>query len=172
MNKVVNYCGNCPFFVTQFDDFAIGEPFTYICNLSQFQRKEDYFLTGENDTPEWCPLKKEEVILNFKEFTPERLKEINDVNTEIKELEDYFETKEYYHTDFKNDEYLAADDRLSELCIKRNDLYSNEEIPFYEAELKDELNKNIDEIKKQLLLLEDASIKLQNTYINLGKENL
>lgn len=172
MNKVVNYCGNCPFFVTQFDDFAIGDMFTYTCNLATFQKNQDYFLIGENDTPEWCPLKKEEFTFNFKEFTPERLKEINDVNVEITELENYFETSEYYHIDFKDEQYLAIDYRLSELYIKRNNLYSNEEIPFYETELKDDINKNIDEIKKQLTLLEKASVKLQETYINLGKENL
>lgn len=168
MKKTVNYCGNCPFFTTQFDDFAIGDMFTYICNLAQFQKNDEYFLTGENEVPEWCPLKKEECTFQFNSFSPQRLKEIEDTIEEIRELEDWFETKEYYHTDFKNDEYLEKDKRLNELCVKSAELYSNEEIP-YMQEFQDEINKNIDEIKKQLTMLEDVGNKLQESFLNLGK---
>ena len=170
MKKTVNYCGNCPFFTTQFDDFAIGDAFTYTCNLAQFQKNDEYFLTGENEVPEWCPLKKEECTFQFNKFSPERLKEIEDVITEIRELEDWFETEEYYHTDFKDAEYLEKDKRLNELYDKSSEMYSNEEVLFDIKEFQDEINKNVDEIKKQLLILEEAGFKLQESFLNLGKQ--
>ena len=49
-------------------------------------------------------------------------------------------------------------------------MYSNEEVLFDIKEFQDEINKNVDEIKKQLLILEEAGFKLQESFLNLGKQ--
>ncbi len=60
----VSNCGNCPFCVIDYDDFAIDNDTVAICGLKKFQG--EMFIIGYCDTkfgqeidyylPKWCPL--------------------------------------------------------------------------------------------------------------------
>ena len=168
MEKKINFCGNCPFFVIQFDNF---ESVTNTCNLARFQKKEDYSLDFEAylETPEWCPLKKEEYLLKFKKFSPERINEINSVKAEIEELEAYFSEREYYHTDtIKNEEYVEKDRRLIELYSKLDKLHENEELSFYQEDFQNDILQKVNEIRDQLSDLENAGAALQEAFSKIG----
>lgn len=42
MEKIIlNDCKNCPFMVYEYDDFSIGDPETYSCNLLRKRWKDD-----------------------------------------------------------------------------------------------------------------------------------
>ena len=167
MKKTVNFCGNCPFFVTSYDDFAIGESFTYSCNLSEFKKNEEYFLDSNHDTPDWCPLKEEEVTFNFREFSPERLEEINKIDAQIIEIDKYFGIHDWedHHED---EEFIKNSDKLRDLYNRLSELQDNEEIPYYQ-EFQEDLKKALDGIKEQLSVLEQGGINLKDAFSNLGK---
>lgn len=175
MEKKINYCGNCPFFVIEYDDFAVDESITQSCNLAKFEKKEDYFLdiflelNTDLESPEWCPLKKEQYSFKFKKFSTERVNEINSVKAEVEKLEMYFDEREYNHTDtIKDDEYVKKDKELKELYLKLNNLHENEELTFYQDEIKDGIMEKINEIKDQLEDLENAGTALQDAFSKLG----
>jgi len=166
MKTTVNFCGNCPFFCSKYNDFDIDNSTTYTCNLSMFLKHENYnILDTDKQKPEWCPLKKEEFVVDFKNFSPERQKDIDLVLKEIEELEYFFDNNEYYHTDFKNPDSDKKEKRLAYLYEKSNELHSNEEMSLNDSIL------NVDKIKEQILYLDEISIKLQETIKNLGQNN-
>ena len=176
MKKTINFCGNCPFSYSDYDDYALGYSTITTCTLSRFLKlKDDCISLSDGDeelsTPNWCPLKTEEYTFNFKEFSTERNNEINATWKEIDVLQDYFETKEYYHTDFKTPEYLEKDEELKNLYTKLGELQNNEEETFDEKKFQEELNKGLDEIKEQLSSLEEFGNKLQDSLSKLVKIN-
>lgn len=166
MKKIVNFCGNCPFRYSDYDDFAIGYSTATNCTLAMFLRQKDYcILMSDGDeevkTPEWCPLKNEEFTFNFKEFSAERTQEIDSTFKEIEELNKYFDTTE---VDYYDPDFLRKDNKLQELYTRLGELQGNEE-----SNKEDDLSKSIDIIKEQLLELENASKVLQESLGKLGE---
>lgn len=165
MKKTINFCGNCPFVYSHYDDFAVGDSTLDICTLARFLNlKEDIISVhnemgygGNSDTPDWCPLKKEDFTFTFNNFSSERQKEIESVSFELTELMKIEEKLE------EDDEELYA--KIQDLNNKLCNLYENEE----KEESLEELNE---EIQKQLNTLAQETIKLQDTFKNLGNENL
>ncbi len=75
-NIAVTSCWNCPFFQTEFDDFAIGDPHTYKCGLQFHLKYENYFVgvgrrnkikSTNHKTKDDCPLLPEPVNVSFNE---------------------------------------------------------------------------------------------------------
>ena len=165
--KIVNYCGNCPFFFTEYD-FANRDFGVHICNLSKFNKEEEYYLNFEThlDTPDWCPLKKMECSFKFKKFSKSRLAEISNVNKEIQDLEKYFEQNQQS----KDTEFIEKSNRISKLYSKLNNLHENEDI-ISQEDIQSEIVEKISEIKNQLSELEDASAKLTDAFNKLGNMN-
>jgi len=162
MKTTVNFCGNCPFFCSEYDDFSIHDSITTKCNLSAFLKNDEYFISDtDKQNPDWCPLKKEEFVFDFRNFSSERLQEIDLIKIEADELEEYFDKNEYYHTDFKDSEFKKSEERLLYLYNKLNELYSNEDVPLIDI-------LNIDKIKDQISYLDEISIKLEETIKKLG----
>ena len=161
MEKKVNFCGNCPF----------CESMSHSCNLADFLKQGNSFIETEGlDTPDWCPLKKEQYTFKFKKFSTERTININSILAEIEELEAYFSEREYYHTEtIKDSEFIENDNKLKELYTKLNELHENEELSFYQEDFQNDILQKVNEIKSQLGELEDAGVKLQAAFSNLGK---
>lgn len=178
MKTIVNFCGNCPFFVVEFDDFAIGDSTTYSCNLAKFLGNKEYFLpiqaqdmTTEKEldslsSPEWCPLKKREHSYEFKNFSNKRLQEIENNNNEIKVLDAFFDNI----VDYNDPEVKKKSEQLSDLYNKSTILHSNEDLGFYE-DFQSDFNQKIEEIKEQLTTLEEAGYKLQETFSKLSNSD-
>lgn len=177
MNKTVNCCGNCPFLYSDYDDFAVGHSTIDICNLSRFLNLDndcisvhDGFGNDENaETPEWCPLKKESFSFSFKEFSEERLKEIESINKEIDELEGFFDMRED-EVDYDDPEVLENTENIRKLYTKLTILYDNEELS-EDDELKNEINDGIEKINEQLSLLKNISNKLSESFNVIEDEN-
>lgn len=165
MKKTINFCGNCPFVYSDYDDFAVGDSTVDICTLARFLNLENDIISVHNemgyndnsDTPEWCPLKKEDYSFSFKEFSEERQKEIDSATSELKELMKIEEQLE--------DDDVELYDKMLKLNKKLIVLCENEE----KEESLEELNE---EIQKQLDTLAKETIKLSDTFKNLGNENL
>lgn len=153
MKKIINFCGNCPFCDYDYDDY---EEEIYSCGLSRFLKLDDYFINDQEKTPIWCPIKKEDFLLEFKEFSSKRLEDINSVKNEIKELEHFFDEENYENPDVE-EKTLA----LRNAYIKLYDLQQNEEL---NVDIQEEIIYNLEEIKNQLNSLEDANSKLQKTF--------
>lgn len=171
MEIIVNFCGNCPFCVYQFDDFAMGDMVSYKCNLAIFLKMNDRLLLKEDDepiTPEWCPLKKEKYSYEFKNFSSKRISDIENTKNKIEELELFIQKSD----DYESSEYVQKSDELQNFYNKLDKLYENEDLGFYEDDFKNDLNQKIEEIKEHLLNLENAGAKLQETFKKLGNENL
>jgi hypothetical protein len=167
MKKIVNFCGNCPFSYSDYDDFAVGCSTLNVCTLAQFVKLKDYFISVDNGdeelkTPEWCPLKTDEFTFTFKEFSVERKQEIDSTCKEIEVLQDYFDNT--YDVDYDDPEVVEKNNKVQKLYTKLGELQSNEE-----QNDEDELSKSIDIIKEQLLSLENASIILQESLGKLGE---
>lgn len=67
MKKEVTGCGNCPFRVSERDEWAIGDDVFDTCNLTggvlgSYMGFEEPSYT----TPEDCPLKREDYTITFK----------------------------------------------------------------------------------------------------------
>jgi len=175
MKKTVNCCGNCPFLYSHYDDWAVGHSTIDICNLSRFLNLNNDCISvhdgmgndGNAETPEWCPLKKEEYSYEFKKFSAQRLADIESTQNEIEEMEKYFDMRED-ELDYDSPEFIEKTDNLQKTYTKLNNLYDNEEI-FDEKEFQNDLNVEIEKIKEQLQTLEDVGSKLQETFNNLGK---
>lgn len=59
MEQIVTGCGNCPFASSEHN----------WCNHPSLERTESFdweFYGNDESSPEWCPLKKEDVIVSFK----------------------------------------------------------------------------------------------------------
>ena len=170
MKTIVNFCGNCPFYVTHYDDFAVGKQTLELCNLAQFLNKKDYFLPEDEETPYWCPLKKDEYSYEFRNFSPKRLEEIEIIKSEIKKLEDYVDMVD----DYENPEFIEKSNLLTIKYKKLSELHDNEtetdwnNLGFDNDDFQDDINKQIGEIKEQLSALEEAGLQLQKTFNNLG----
>jgi hypothetical protein len=174
MKTTVNFCGNCPFYVTNYDDFAIGKSTWYTCNLALYLKEQEYFLPDcdefdedceESDnlvSPDWCPLKKEECSFEFNPFSAERLEDIDKNDDEIKKLTDFFEMRED-EIDYDDPEFIKKTNQLTELYNKSAELYSNEEPNFEE-----DINEQLDKIREQLVSLEEVGNKLKDTFNNFG----
>lgn len=60
-------CGNCPFMVSEYDDWAIGDDSCDTCNLTgNVLGSYMGFEEPGYSTPEDCPLKKEDYLITFK----------------------------------------------------------------------------------------------------------
>jgi len=182
MNKTINFCGNCPFFHTEYDDFAVGMDTTNMCCLAYNLKQEEYVVSYcnshecENDeivdkessdfgTPEWCPLKKDEYSFSFKPFSKNRLDDINLISKQIEELNDFLD-----HTDdYESVEFVDKMKQSTDLNNKFSELLKNEELSFDDSFQRD-INKSVDEIKVQMAQIENATAKLQDVLINLGKD--
>lgn len=143
MKKVVNYCGNCPFLYSDYDDYAMGYSTLDICTLSKFLKYKDYIVSkhdsiGFNEdskTPEWCPIRKEkfELIFNDKndeiENNDENIvqddfkEQIDKVQEQISLLE---EAGDKLKILFENLDQLSNDDNLNKLNDILND-FKNED---------------------------------------------
>jgi len=174
MKTIVNFCGNCPFYVTNYDDFAVGKSTWYTCNLSQYLKEKEYFLPDEDtvnfdnlSSPDWCPLKKEEYSFEFKKFSTQRVQEIDKNDEEIKQLSDFFEMRED-EADYDDPEFIKKSEQLTKLYYKSEELHNNEDLGFYSDDFQEDLNQKIEEIKEQLSALENAGSKLQETFSKLG----
>ena len=185
MNKTINFCGNCPFYHTEYDDFSVGLDVTNTCCLAYYLKQEEYFVSFENsseystiepidnteskfDSPKWCPLKKEsEFVFSFKSFSKERIDDINSISEKIEEFDKSLENcdDDYYYTP----EFEEKSKKSSELHKKLSELYSNEE-PSFDNSYKEEINKSVDEIKEQMKLIEDATNQLQDVLIKLSND--
>jgi len=167
MKKTINFCGNCPFKYSDYDDFALGYSTVTTCTLARsLKLKDDCILVSDGDvelkTPEWCPLKTEEFTFCFKEFSADRKTEMNSTWKEIEILQDFFDNT--YDIEYDDPEIVEKNDKLQKLYTKFGELQSNEDEDF-----QTELNKSIDEIKDQLYALEDVADKLQKSINNLGE---
>lgn len=170
MKKTVNFCGNCPFLYSDYDDFAVGSSTIDICNLARFLKKpndcvsvhDDYGYDTESTTPEWCPLKDEEFVFDFKEFSTERLQEISNIKSDITKIEEFFDMRED-EVDYDDPIVVEKNKEISELYYKLDELYNNED-----STEEEDLNEQLDKIKEQILSLEEVGNKLKNTFNNLG----
>lgn len=48
MELKIKCCGNCPFCVTEYDDYSIGNDTTETCNLAYFLKKDEYYINLYN----------------------------------------------------------------------------------------------------------------------------
>jgi hypothetical protein len=184
MNKTVNFCGNCPFFNTEYDDYAVGLDTTNTCCLAYNLKQEDYIVSFDNShdyseiepinnctekfgSPEWCPLKKDEYTFSFKPFSENRISKINSISDSIDELNDFLDST----NDCDSPEFVEKMKQSAELHDKMRELLNNEETPFNES-FQTEINKSVDEIKEQMKLIENATIQLHDTLSKLGNENI
>jgi len=75
MEIKVNNCNNCPFFYSDYDDFAVRDSTLDICNLKHFIGDEDYMLKSHNGEfvhdgrRGTCPLNKEDFKIERDENT-------------------------------------------------------------------------------------------------------
>ena len=169
MKKTINFCGNCPFKYSDYDDYALGYSTVTTCTLSKFLKLEDdCILVSDGDaelkTPIWCPLKTDEFTFDFKEFSTERKIEIDSTLKKIEVLQNYFDNT--YDVDYDNPDVIEKNTKLQTLYTTYNELQSNEDV---EYDFQTELNKSIDEIKIQLSTLESVGNKLQESINNLGE---
>jgi hypothetical protein len=169
MKKTINFCGNCPFKYSDYDDWAVGYSTCTVCTLAQFLKLNEYLILVSNGdeevkTPDWCPLKTDEYTFNFKEFSVERKQEIDSTWEEIEVLQDYFDNG--YDLDYDDPEVVEKNNKVQALYTKLGELQSNEEETY---DFKAELNKSIDEIKEQLSTLEDVGNKLEESLKKLGE---
>ena len=171
MKKRVNFCGNCPFMHTEYDDFAIGDSTTDICTLSSFLKKEEYIISShnsidifyKNDTPKWCPLKDEKIELEYKPFSEKRQKEINDIKSKIIKLSNEIDDNDNIEIDDIKYE------KLNELNSKLDLLFKNEDVNI--DDFSEELKDSVNEINNQIEELVKSSETLSKTFINLDKNN-
>lgn len=176
MKKTVNCCGNCPFLYSHYDDWAVGYSTIDICNLSRFLNLNDSCISvhdgmgndGNAETPEWCPLKKEEYSFKFKVFSEERLQEIESTQNEIEEMEKSYDMRED-EVDYESPEFIESSDNLQKLYTKLTNLYESEELPDEEV-LKNEINDGVEKINEQLSLLKEISDKLSDTFNKVDNE--
>lgn len=160
MKKTINFCGNCPFMYEEFDEYK-DDPITIICTLSYNNKQDEYIISeiNENKTPDFCPLKKEELILNFKEFSPSRLEKIRKLKTEIESIYQYFDENDFNPDD---ENMIIKNDELKSLSYNLNELNKNEDMQF-----QDELTDSINKIQDQLIKLQEVGTKLQETFNNV-----
>lgn len=171
MEKIINYCGNCPFFVSEYDDFAIGHSTIDTCKLSKYLNNEEYIISTHDgmhgdvsNTPDWCPLKVDYYSFSFKEFSKKRKEEIDNVTKEIIELSKLIDENE----DYESDEFIKTNNRLTELYNMLSMLYNNEE--FSEEDFTKEITDKVEDIKKYLEQLEENTLKITEKFKNLGNE--
>jgi hypothetical protein len=179
MKKVINFCGNCPFLISEYDDYSVGHSTLDCCQLARFLNlKEDYISIHddiesnlEKETPEWCPMKQEDFTFKFREFSDERKKGIEDTKKKITELEEITED-----LDIDSFEFKTKNKELADSYSKLQTLYETEEIkidpeldtiPTLESsifgpEFTDDFNDQVDDIKEQLSNLNNIGSKLQN----------
>jgi hypothetical protein len=152
MKKTINFCGNCPFLHTIYDSDNFNKT-TFKCSLSDFLNVEfvEYIVDpyDEFNTIETCPLK---------------LEEIDNVKSEIIEIENFFNENDY---DADNDDHVKLNIRLSTLYDKLDELHNNEEQTF---DFQKDLNDNINKIKEQLELLSEVGNKFNQSINDLNKE--
>ena len=94
MKIEVEGCYNCPFINTDYDDFAVGSSTIESCNLAEFLHQNEYFVTahdsfGTETTPDWCPLKKENININFSVLDIKKKERIEYLQNEISKLQNF-----------------------------------------------------------------------------------
>jgi len=74
MEKIVKKCKDCPFLYIEYDDFSIGDSFLKVCVLSYNNGNGDWIINSysdidddEDDIPDWCPLKDNNINVKFEE---------------------------------------------------------------------------------------------------------
>lgn len=148
MERVINFCGNCPFKVVMGEDIAI-------CKLSKFEKKEDFQLDVESlETPDWCLLKEELYIFKFRKFSDERQGDIDDINSEIIKLK----------------EFGAQKEEIIELYNELDKLTDNENLADLEEEFDIDISDQIDDIKTNLIELEKAGERLKKAFSDASKK--
>lgn len=87
----VNFCGNCPFLWSEYDDYSLHDCTTNICTLSRYLNNQEFVISTSNDMePEldllpvsWCPIRSEGgVMVDFKPFSMEEVNEMVNNNNE------------------------------------------------------------------------------------------
>jgi len=170
MKKIINYCGNCHFFHTEYDDYSLGNGQKNICvlfkNLKTPNNISDYFIDDEElegyNTPTWCPLKVEEYTFKFKEFSSKKIEELKSTTDDIELLNNKFE--EYEDTT----EYSENNDKLKVLYDKFQKILDSDDIDSEEF-IKNEFDNSMKDFKSTIESLEDMSIKLNEQLNNLIK---
>lgn len=167
MKKTINFCGNCPFLHTIYDDDDFNKT-TFKCSLSDFLNVEfvEYIVDPYDviNTIETCPLKTEEFYFKFNSFSNDRLDDINNVKEQIIEIENFFNENDY---DADNDDHVKQNIRLSALYDKLDELHNNEEQTF---DFQKDLNDNINKIKEQLEILSDVGNKFNQSINDLNND--
>lgn len=71
-NIKINGCYNCPFKITDWDDFAVGKDTHEKCSLAIFKGEPEYIILVHNlgdeeelITPEWCPMRTKDVLVEY-----------------------------------------------------------------------------------------------------------
>lgn len=131
----VNGCGNCPFLHSEYDDFAMGHSSIDNCGLALFNCMQngynihtEYTISvhdemgsnPENVTPDWCPLKKVPIQIQFEDYDLDRQNEISFVKKEIIEWEKMYDMVEEHPLMSQ-----SADIKLKELYAKLQELTKN-----------------------------------------------
>ena len=176
MKKIVNCCSNCPFYHIEYDYESVGKNEFDMCILSQYMNPNNIYYVDLDEnpifhTPEWCPIKNEEYNISFKEFSDKRKNEIIEINKKIAEQ---FEIYEHYEEDIEDVQNITFDydshnKKTNELYNELNKLMNSDDYSTYDENIKVELNDSIDQIKKQLITLENLGNKLNDELNNLGK---
>ena len=166
MKKTINFCGNCPFMYSDYDDFSVGDSTADMCTLALFLGQDGCISTHNGDseekTPDWCPLKKEEYTFNFNEFSANRLEQMEKTKKEIKELEKHFEK-------YSDIDDIENNNKLTSLYNQFSELQSNEE-QLFGKKFQEDINKGMSEIEKQLEQLKNVGEQLEKTFNKLGDE--
>ena len=179
MKKIVSFCGNCPFLYSDFDPDCAGHSTIDICQLARFLNLSPDHISVHDEcgrdpnakTPDWCPLKKEQLTIEFREFSDETKQEIEKVKTEIAELEAFFDD----NVDYNSPIYITKTEQLQQAYNKLIELESNIEdksnvdLSSFGQEFNESINNQIDEIKSKLSYLDTAGNKLQEILTNIGK---
>jgi hypothetical protein len=179
MKKIVNFCGNCPFLYSDYDPDCVGYSTIDICQLARFLNQNPDHISVHDEcgfntnskTPDWCPLKKEQFTIEFREFSNETKLAIENVKKEIAELEGFFDDSVEYDSPI----YTTKTEQLQQAYNKLIEFESNIEektnidLSSFGKEFNENINNQIDEIKSKLSYLDNAGNKLQEILTNIGK---
>lgn len=67
----VGSCNSCPFHIVEYDDFSTGYSTISRCTIGENFKINDNTIDVYNGfkqvkTPDWCPLKKQNILIEFK----------------------------------------------------------------------------------------------------------
>ena len=159
MRNIIKSCEECPFFntINVKDDNNI-----HICKLSSHMNYSSIIIAEEDNiikTPDWCLLKKDDYVFSFINTQNENIVEIKEQSDKLNDL--FNDIKNYSDPDI-----IKNENKIKELQDKLNDILNIDDNKFNNIDITDAMN----DITKQLNLIEEASIKLQKGFLNLGKD--